>query len=226
MTHTLHREGSIGSLKNDYCLLITPCKGYNNIQAEKRIIKAVNIIYEVGPTNFRIYRVPRKGVFNLPITKEKIEDYKSRVYDNTKIRCVFNDKNKVKEAIKRIKEAELGLSVVVTGIRKDVEGMCKKLNIQPHSINIAMGTYGKKELLPDSNFRKITTMCGHGIVAPELVRGLIRKIKKGEISYEKAGVELAKPCICGVFNQERATEILKEIISDYDDEGKRQYLND
>lgn len=221
MTHTLHREGSVESLKNDYCLLITPCKGYNNIQAEGRIIKAVDIIYEIGPINFRIYRVPKKGVFNLPITKEKIEDYKSRVYDNTKIRCVFNDKIKVKEVIRRIKEADLGLSVAVTGIRKEIEDMCKELNIQPHSINIAMGTYGKKEQLPDSNFRKITTMCGHGIVASELVRGLVKKIKKGNLSYEEAGVELAKPCICGVFNQERATEILKEITPYYDIEGKR-----
>lgn len=221
MSHTLHREGSIKSLEKDYCLLITPYKGCNNIQAEKKIKKFVDIIFDIGPVNFRFYRVPKENEFNLPVNKEKILNYKKQVYDNTKIRCVFDDKNKIKELIKQINKTNFGLSVIISGPRKEIETILKEINIQPHSINIGMGTYGSLEKLPDPNFREITTMCGHGLISPEVVRYMLIKIKAGKISYEEAGIELAKPCICGVFNQKRAEEILREIAPLYDQKGNR-----
>lgn len=221
MSHTLHREGSIKSLEKDYCLLITPYKGCNNIQAEEKIKKFVDIIFDVGPVNFRFFRVPKEGEFNLPVSKEKILNYKDGVYDNTKIRCVFDDKKKVKEIIKKINKTNFGLSVIISGPRKEIETILKEINIQPHSINIAMGTYGSLEKLPDPNFREITTMCGHGLVSPGLVKYMLIKIKAGKISYEEASIELTKPCICGVFNQKRAEEILKEIAPLYDKKGNR-----
>ena len=219
MSHTLHREGSLKSLEKDFCLLVTPYKGCNNIQAEKKIKKFVDIIFDIGPVNFRFYRVPNEGEFNLPVNKQKILDYKNRVYDNTKIRCVFDDKKKIKELIKQINKTNFGLSVIISGPRKEIENILKEINIQPHSINIAMGTYGSLEKLPDPHFRKITTMCGHGLISPELVRYMLIKIKTGKISYEEASIELAKPCICGVFNQKRAEEILREITPLYDKKG-------
>jgi len=221
MSHTLHREGSLKSLEKDYCLLITPYKGCNNIQAEKKIKKFVDIIFDVGPVNFRFFRVPKEGEFNLPVNKQKILNYKNRVYDNTKIRCVFDDKKKIKELIKQINKTNFGLSVTISGPRKEIESILKEINIRPHSINIGMGTYGSLEKLPDPNFRKITTMCGHGLIAPGLVKYMLIKIKAGKISYEDAGIELAKPCICGVFNQKRAEDILREIAPLYDQKGNR-----
>jgi len=221
MTHTLHREGSIESLKNDYSLLITPYKGCNDIGAEERIKKLVDIIFNIGPINFRFFRFPKDKEYNLPINDKKILNFKNQIKDNTKIRCVFDDRKKIKEVIKRINKANLGLSVVVSGLRKEVEDILKELDIHPHSINIAMGTYGLIEKLPDPNFREITTMCGHGLVSPDLVKHMLIKIKAGKISYEEAGVELAKPCICGIFNQTRAVKILKKIAFLYDQNGNR-----
>ncbi len=221
MSHTLHREGSIKSLEKDYCLLITPYKGCNNIQAEEKIKKFVDIIFDVGPVNFRFFRVPKEGEFNLPVNKEKILNFKDEVYDNTKIRCVFDDKKKIKEIIKKINKTNFGLSVIISGPRKEIETILKEINIQPHSINIGMGTYGSLEKLPDPNFREITTMCGHGLISPGLVKYMLIKIKAGKISYEEASIELAKPCICGVFNQKRAEEILREIAPLYDKKGNR-----
>jgi len=132
---------------------------------------------------------------------------------------VFDDKKKIKEVIKQINKTNYGLSVAISGPRKEIESMLKEINIQPHSINIAMGTYGLTKKLPGSNLRKITTMCGHGLISPELVKYMLDKIKAGKISYEEASIELAKPCICGVFNQKRAEEILREIAPLYDQKG-------
>jgi hypothetical protein len=59
---------------------------------------------------------------------------------------------------------------------------------------------------------EIATMCGHGLVSLNLITYLADKVKQGKMTAEKAGEQLAKGCICGVFIAERASEILKEFI--------------
>jgi hypothetical protein len=51
------------------------------------------------------------------------------------------------------------------------------------------------------------------MVSHRLVRQMLIDIKKGRITPEKAGEMLATPCVCGVFNPERAAALLKEIAS-------------
>ena len=55
-------------------------------------------------------------------------------------------------------------------------------------------------------------MCGHGMVAFNLVRKMIEDIKTGRRTVKDAAEELAKPCQCGVFNPGRAEALLEEII--------------
>ncbi len=215
MTHTLHREGSEESLRDDFLLLVTPTSSCNNIGAAEKMKRIVDIIFDVGPINFRFFRFPESGHFNLPLSKEKVQLFRDRVKDNTKVRCVFNSREKFQEVIARIAEADLGISVVATGVRSVVEEILEEIHIHPHSINVAMGTYGATEKLPDKNPRIITTMCGHALVSPKLVEEMLMKIKRGRISIEEAGVELAKPCVCGTFNQERASRLLKEFLPLY-----------
>jgi hypothetical protein len=57
-------------------------------------------------------------------------------------------------------------------------------------------------------------MCGHGMVAGNLVKKMVRQIKSGRKSLNEAAVELAKPCQCGVFNTTRAEKILSDLIND------------
>lgn len=71
--------------------------------------------------------------------------------------------------------------------------------------------FGKKNLLPDDKILEITSMCGHHCVSPQSVKHYIDLINKDKISIEKAAQKLAKPCICGIFNTKRATEILKDL---------------
>ena len=65
------------------------------------------------------------------------------------------------------------------------------------------------DLLPDPWILEITTMCGHAIISPYLVKHLSKQIKVGRISTEEASVEMAKQCACGIFNIEIAIKILR-----------------
>jgi len=210
MTHTLHREGSDESLKDDYLLLITPAMKFNDKGAAEKIKKLIDIVFDVGPTNYGCYEKGQNILSGIDV-----QTIKNATKDNSRIRCVFDSKEKFKEVIKRIVKADLGLSVAVTGLQSSIKEVLDELNIDAHSINIAMGTYGKTEKLPDENFRMITTMCGHGMISPDLVKDVIIKIKRKRISIKEAAIILSKPCACGIFNHERAARLLKEFIPLY-----------
>jgi len=51
-------------------------------------------------------------------------------------------------------------------------------------------------------------MCGHHMVPDGFVAQTRKEVKEGKLSPEKASLELAKLCPCGIFSQERAKELL------------------
>lgn len=62
--------------------------------------------------------------------------------------------------------------------------------------------------MADDDTLAITTMCGHHMIPDEFVAETRRSVKEGKISPEKASLEFAAMCPCGIFNQERAKELL------------------
>ncbi len=207
MTHTLHREGSEDSLKNDYLLLITPAIGYNDEGAAEKIKDLIDIVFEVGPINYGCYELGQ----NILSDKINVDVIKNETRDNSRIRCVFSSKEKFKEVIERVIEEDTGLSVTLSALRSDIGEILDEMDIDPHSANLSLGIHGNMDELPDGNYRKITTMCGHAMISPGLVEDMIQKINEDKISYEEAAVKLAEPCLCGIFNQERAEELLREL---------------
>ena len=61
-----------------------------------------------------------------------------------------------------------------------------------------------------ADIREFTTMCGHGVVSPHLVKYMIRRVKTGKVSDLDAIVLLAEPCTCGIYNPYRSVELLRE----------------
>lgn len=127
---------------------------------------------------------------------------------------VFTNFEDVKAALKELKEVDLGFSVVVTGIFDKVHEACKEAGTGPHTVNMSGGTFGRVDLLPEPKILEITTMCGHHMISPNLVKHLIEQVEKGRMSVEDAAVEMAKQCTCNFFNVDRATELIKEYIED------------
>ena len=208
MTHSLHRRGNAETLINDYILLVTPAVGINHVNSGPKLWKVLDIITEIQPDNIGSYET---GTI---FTGATIEEIKNSMPEAPRVRCCFASKEKMFEALKQIKELDLGLSVVISGLNNEILAMAKNLGIEPHSVNYSLGIFGRMDLLPDENVLELTTMCGHSMISENLVLKMINLIQSGKITPEEAAKEIAKPCVCGIFNVHRATELLTKYIND------------
>ncbi|MCL4535557.1 MAG: hypothetical protein M1370_10415 [Bacteroidetes bacterium] len=203
MTHSLHRLGTVEELRDDYVLLVTPAIGYNHEGKKSALQKVVDIVFEVGPNN--IASIEATGTIFTGTTRD---DIKNNMHDKGRVRCCFDSREKMGEVIKRLAEADLGLSVTVSGLIDEVVPMARSAGLEPHTINLSLGVHGNTGCLPDEKVREITTMCGHALVATNLARAMMKEVKAGRKSLDEAAIKLAQPCFCGIFNTERAKQIL------------------
>jgi hypothetical protein len=208
MTHSLHRRGSAESLLGDYVILCTPSKGVNNTDSAQKLIRILDILMEVGPANIGFY-----GHGSL-INGIDIEEVKKKFHNNSRVRCCFDDKEKLKEALRRIKKEDLGLSITVSGLISEIKDISEELSIKPHTINISCGCFGKVDRLPSSKILEITTMCGHGMVSFSLAESVFERLREGKIGFDEAVRTLCEPCTCGIINPSRANKILHDVIPD------------
>jgi hypothetical protein len=114
-----------------------------------------------------------------------------------------------------MKEANVGISIMVSGMIDKVREIAAEAGLDPHTINLSLGIHGRTDRLPPSDIRQFTTMCGHAIVSPHLVGQAIRRVKTGKRTTWEASVELAKPCACGIFNLHRSDEQLRKLAPVY-----------
>jgi len=210
MTHTLHRRGSAGSLKDDYVVMQLATVGINNIGAAPKQKVALEIMLKHNPVNWT--NLDWGSKFKDGYTRA-IEHYDSSVDHIDDDVAVFRSKEDFEACVAELKAAKLGLSVVVSGLFDQLLDSLHKLGLNPHTVQYSLGTFGNLDRLPPENILEITTMCGHHCVSPALVLRMIRDIKRRRISTEEASRALAKPCVCGVFNPSRAERLLEEIIT-------------
>ncbi|HHV64970.1 MAG TPA: hypothetical protein GXX46_07855 [Peptococcaceae bacterium] len=206
MTHSLHRRGTDESLKNDYVLLITAASGINHEGSKEMFSKILDIVWEVGPDNIGSNET---GTILSGVTVEEIRAGFTNV---PRVRCNYASKEKVREAIKRLKELDAGYSVTVSGPTGDILEMCKEFGIKPHSVNFSLDIWGKKELLPSEEILELLTMCGHGLISQQLVKETIEKVKSGKMTPKKAAEKIGHPCVCGIYNPVRAEELLQKYV--------------
>lgn len=208
MTHSLHRRGTATSLKNDYVVLATPAIGVNDEGSGKKLKRILKIMDEIGANNIGDCI---SGSIYSGLT---VEDVKKKLKDGGRVRGVFSDKEKTIMLLKRLKEENLGLSITISGLINEIFDICREVGLQPHSINLSLGVWGKKALLPKEEILEFTTMCGHHLISPHLVKKHIDLVIKGKMSPKKAIAIIAKPCGCGIFNVDRGISLLKEKSND------------
>lgn len=207
MSHSLHRRGCNESLKDDFVILITPSVGINHENSGPMLWKILDIITDVRPNNIGSYET---GTIYTGVT---IEQIKESMPETPRVRCCFDSKEKMFEVLKRIKELDAGLSVTVSGINEDVLEMANKLDIKAHSINYSLGIFGRTELLPPEEVMEFITMCGHGMISKDLVIKTINDVRKGKKTLKDAAKIIAQPCVCGIFNVDRAEKLLQKYVS-------------
>jgi hypothetical protein len=205
MTHTLHRQGTLESLERDYVIFAMPSSGLNSEGSKPKLQKVYEILQRHNPVNIG----DSKGGSRFSLGSD--EAVRNIIVENELVHGVFRTREQVIDVLKDLKEEDLGLSVTVSGLIHNVQECCNQVGLKPHTIVKSLGIWGKTDLLPDSKIQEIATMCGHGLVSFSLIKELADQVKRGQLSTKKAGEMLAKPCICGVFNPERAAELIEEL---------------
>ena len=192
MTHSLHRIGTESDLKEDYVILAMVARGYNDInpEAREKLIKIGEILEQHNPTNMII-----KPAWKV----------------STVIQGAFENKKDVKDLLKVLKKEDLGVSIVVSGLISEITPVLNDIDLKPHTIHLSLGIFGKKDKLPSEEILELTMMCGHHCISPQSVENYVNLIKRGKISIEKAAEKLVKPCVCGIFNPNRAKMLLKKL---------------
>jgi hypothetical protein len=194
MTHSLHRLGKKDELKNDYVILamIATSEREKIPDYREKLLKIAEMLKSYKPTNI------------MPEFARKLSPV---------ITAVFTDIETVKEILYKLKQEDLGISIVVSGLIDEIRFATKEVGLNMHTIHLSLGTFGKKNLLPNNpETLEITTMCGHHCTSPQSIEYYINLIKNNKITIEKAAEKLAKPCVCGIFNIQRAIEKLSELL--------------
>lgn len=208
MTHTLHRverKEKPFDVERDIIFLSMPSNNINHEGSGPKLRKFLELSLECGAIHLGDARLGNEW------WQGSREAMLNNIEDRAVVQAVFNDKDKALDFLKVLKKEDLGLSVVVSGIFETTKECCKQAGLEPHTENRSLKIWGRTEELPSEEILGITTMCGHAMVPVQLVEDMVKRIKKGRITPEEAGNELSKPCMCGIFNPERAAEILKTL---------------
>jgi len=199
MTHTLHRRGTAESLSEDYVILMLKAIGINDTDYIPKLQEFLRICLRHKPVN--IGCETKGSRYEYP-AEEIIADTRGDTH------AVFDNPQAVSEVLKELKEADLGLSVVVSGIFDKVDGCLDKAGLKHHTANFSLGIWGNMKKLPANDVLEITTMCGHAMIAANLVKAMIEEIRAGRKTPEEAVRVLTPNCTCGIFNPARAAKLM------------------
>ncbi len=206
MTHTLHRTGTPADQAADYTVMAMATKDANHTGSREKLVGILRICMKHNPINIGD---TQQGDMYLLGSAEKVF---KRMVDGAIAHAHFDSKQNLIEALREIREADLGMSVIVTGLFDEVKDCCARAGLTPHTQALSLGIWGKTERLPDRKYLDIHTMCGHAMVPLVLIDSVIERVKDKKLTVEEAAVELTKPCVCGVFNPTRAAELLRRFL--------------
>lgn len=201
MTHTLHRFGTPEDLAGDFVVFAMSAKGINEIGSADKLRRFLEIAFAHGPINAGDMKTGNM----LTHSREQILD---GIQDISIVHAVFVDETTVADVLRDVAKADLGVSVVVSGLADRVDQCVRGAGQRRHTTEWSLGVWGRTDLLPDKEIMELTTMCGHGMVSAEWVRRKAQLIRRGETTAQGAAKDLARSCVCGIFNLDRAAKLL------------------
>lgn len=205
MTHTLHRRGNQESLGCDYIVFTMSAKGFNEAGSATKMREFLRILIKHQPVNYGDMVTGNCHV-------KSPEEIFNNIQDTSIIHGVFPEPGVVSRILKDLKQADLGISVVVTGVHEETEKCCRESLLQKHTIEHSLGVFGQLKKLPSEEMLQLTTMCGHGMVPVNLVEKTIAEIKRGKKTFNEGALELTRPCHCGIYNPIRAEQLLRRLL--------------
>ncbi len=205
MSHSLHRLGTEENLQNDYTMYARASRWVNREGCGPKLRKILEIFLSENPVNYGSSHAGKSYKAGLDP-----KEYAASLDKAYGVACCFSNKEAIKAILKKLKEADTGISIVISGLIDEIVKMGKEVGLRPHTAFLSLGIYGKKALLPSDKVLEITTMCGHGQVAARLTEVMQKKIEAGKMTPQAGAHLLAQPCPCGIFNTVRCADLLAD----------------
>ncbi|MHB9096416.1 MAG: hypothetical protein ACYC5X_01185 [Syntrophales bacterium] len=206
MSHALHRHGTTEQLQNDYTFYARASRYVNRDGCGPKLRKILSIaLSEPNLVNYGSSQAGKSYEAGL-----KPEEYAATLDNAYGVAGCFSDRESVRSFLKKLKEADTGISIVISGLIDEVAKIAKEIDLKPHTAFLSLGVHGKRALLPADEVQQVTTMCGHGMVSSKLTKVVMERVKAGKMTPEKGAHLLAQPCPCGIFNTTRCRAILEE----------------
>lgn len=219
MTNTLHRYGDAESFRDDFVVFAMCCRGKNDQGALPKLRKFLELALPFHPVNLGDARhggAVRPSRHLNPTAhwrRDNRPDFQA-VIDGldaiTTVAAVFDNRPAAEAFLKKVREADLGLSINISTSIDGAEQCCHAAGIPRHSVGYSLGFEGKTDKLPEADVLLLATMCGHGMIASSLAKKMIDWVKEGRRTPEQAATYLTRFCSCGVFNPSRACRILEQ----------------
>lgn len=215
MSHSLYRYGSPEEIKNDWTVICISSAGINSDGCGPKIRRFFEFCDKHNAVSM-----------GSNITSDLLvgsrEAFFALDWDDPKImagQACFNTEEDIAGLLKDMKEADMGLSVVVSGLIDRVDHICKCIGTKHHTVSNSLGIWGDTSKLPPLEILGITTMCGHGMISANRVEDAIEKIRKGRTTAEEISREMAKDCVCGIFNKDRCEKLLNAVAEERNNEA-------
>lgn len=203
MTNTLHRRGSVESLRGDYVIFVHTAKGINREGAAPKIREFMKICLKYHPVNMG--DVKQGSMHQDDIA---IDELIANLGDGTVAAAAFTDLDTLRKVVEELIRADLGICINISGLLEEVRECCRKAGITRHSAEHSLGIWGAKDRLPEREVLEFNTMCGHGMVSFSLIRKMIDEVRLRRKTPKQAAKMMAKCCECGAFNPARAESLL------------------
>jgi hypothetical protein len=206
MTNTLHRQGTPENLRKDYVIFAHTAKGITREGSAPKLQEFMRICLKYRPVNIGD---GKQG--NIHQDDIDIQKLIANQGDGAGAAAVFTDLDTLQKVIEDLIQADLGISINISGLLEEVRECCRRAGIRRHSAEHSLGFWGARDRLPEREVLGLNTMCGHGMVSFNFIRKMIEYVKLRRLSPKRAAKIMAKCCECGVFNPVRAEMLLEQI---------------
>ena len=207
MTNTLHRQGSPEDLKGDYVVFVTLARDINKEGSAPKIHEFLRICNKYNPVN-----TGSSKMGSVLMDDIKFDDLMN-LKDGSTSAAVFTDLGTLQKVLAELIEADLQISINVSGLLEGVQECCHKNHIERHSVEHSLGFWGAKDRLPERDVLEINTLCGHGMVSFNLIRKMMEQVRMRKLTPKQAANIMGKCCECAVFNTTRAEQLLEKVLA-------------
>jgi len=207
MTNTLHRQGAVEDLKEDYVVFVTMARGINREGSAPKIHEFLRICQKHNPVNIgssKLGTVLQDDV--------DFQDLVTNLKDGSTAAAVFTDLDTLQKVLAELIEADLGISINVSGLLDGVQECCHGNGIERHSVEHSLGFWGSRDRLPEREVLEINTLCGHGMVSFSLIHKMMEHVKMRRLTPKEAAEIMGRCCECAVFNTTRAEHLLEKTL--------------